>query len=70
MQRISGVKSLVSIPITSENKVIGAICFGKKHTENFNIELPLLKLFAEDIGISIENAKKYRNLQNTLEQFK
>ncbi len=56
---LTGTRSCIAIPIISRDNAIGALFFSKKTEDNFQYELPLLKLVSDQIGIAIVNAKLF-----------
>ncbi|MEX0870137.1 MAG: ATP-binding protein [Candidatus Spechtbacterales bacterium] len=64
-----GLQSLTVVPIKSRGNVLGAIAFGsaKKHNKGINItiDLDFMEELAHRAGAALENAKLYRQVQNS-----
>jgi GAF domain-containing protein len=71
MQKVSGIKSSIALPLIFDSQAIGVISFGKSYEDNsFTNELPVLKAFAEHIAVAIHNAQKYETLKSEIEKLK
>jgi signal transduction histidine kinase len=60
----SGIKSLVFVPLCWEDKGIGSIWVGRSFTGAFtDKQLVLLRTFADQAAIAIQNARLFREIQ-------
>lgn len=66
LERIIPVKSCIAFPIVFEEKVIGAIMFGKSTEEDYSKEMRSIIEFCKHIGLAINNAKQYAKLKEEL----
>lgn len=67
IQTITLTGSVISLPITYKEKNIGALMLTKLHkNDDFQEELPLISLYATQIGIAITNAKLFKDTENQL----
>jgi formate hydrogenlyase transcriptional activator len=59
-----GIESLLCMPLRNANEVIGVLNVGTKRSEAFSdLEKNLLQEIANQIAISLENARAYREIQ-------
>jgi two-component system NtrC family sensor kinase len=62
--RLLGIRSVVSVPMLREGEAIGAIVITRRDAGGFSgAEVELLKTFADQAGIAIENVRLFTELQ-------
>ena len=67
--RISGVQSLVTIPLFNENEWIGNINLGRREIRPFDeTQATILQAFADQAAIAVTNAKLFNDLDAALER--
>jgi signal transduction histidine kinase len=67
IQLLTSVGSFISVPVNFKGDTIGAILFSKKERNyKFAYELPIMEIFASQIGIAIGNARAYTKIQDQL----
>jgi GAF domain-containing protein len=55
-----GVRQVVSIPLTAQGRLVGAILLGARHARTFAPEqLSLLASIGQQVGVAVENARLY-----------
>jgi transcriptional regulator with XRE-family HTH domain len=64
IERVSGVKSCNSSPISVGGATKGVIMFGKDKVDDFEKEFVLLDLYTKYLGLAIGNAMIYANMKN------
>ena len=66
---MEGIRSQLIVPLKSKGKVIGTLCVAKYTTVKFGIdEVELLSSIGNQIGASLENARLYLEMKQTLRQ--
>jgi len=70
MQKIAGVKSIVTTPIEVKGRAVGAMMFVTPRDKFSASEKEMLSTFADQTGIAIENARLYRKVTNFNTQLK
>jgi PAS domain S-box-containing protein len=55
----AGIKSLVGLPLSVKDNLLGVLFLHSFHPGNFQDQLPLLTTFANQAAIAIENARLY-----------
>jgi len=72
IQKILDVKSVVAVPVYSEEKIIGAIDFVLKKTfdEITEVEEEMMKSLADQVGIVYRNLTLYNKIQKANEELK
>jgi signal transduction histidine kinase len=69
--RAIGFKSVLFAPLITEGQAIGALCVGRSLPGSFgNKEMALLKTFADQAVIAIQNARLFNETREALEQQK
>ncbi|MDI6814755.1 MAG: ATP-binding protein [Dehalococcoidales bacterium] len=63
IQKILGVETIVAVPLSSKQGVIGTLLVGTKQDGITQAEIDSLMAFANQAGIAIENARLYRKLE-------
>jgi len=67
--RAIGIKSVIFAPMVWKGKGIGAIFVGREHTGNFSDkEIALLRTFADQAVIAIQNANLFQEIQDKSRQ--
>ncbi|HQR21470.1 MAG TPA: GAF domain-containing protein, partial [Burkholderiaceae bacterium] len=65
---ITGIRSIVFAPMLWEGRGIGAVWVGRDHVQPFNEkEMSLLRTFADQAVIAIQNARLFNETQEALE---
>src|SRR5499433_2450207 len=65
----AGTRTVLAIPLLREENAIGAIAVRRQQVEPFSDEqIALLKTFADQAVIAIENARLFQELKESLEQ--
>jgi signal transduction histidine kinase len=60
-----GIKSVIFAPVLWEGRGLGAIFVGRDHVSSFSEkEIALLRTFADQAAIAIENARLFREIQD------
>ncbi len=62
-QKIARIKINISLPITVKGVTIGALTFSSKNECFTEEEITILKTFANQAGIAINNARQYEQIQ-------
>ena len=66
-----GLKSQLIVPLKSKGEVVGTLCVAKRERRQFlSDEVDLLSSIANQIGISIENARLYEDERKVAEQLR
>ncbi|MEW6286164.1 MAG: GAF domain-containing protein [Chloroflexota bacterium] len=64
-----GLQTLVSIPLVSNNKALGALTLASRKTASIpQHELELLGIIGQQIGMAVENANLYRTAERVAEE--
>src|SRR5262249_19049198 len=67
--RLLGVRSMVSVPMTRKGEVVGAINLSRREPGRFSdAEVELLKTFADQAVIAIENVRLFNETKEALDQ--
>jgi signal transduction histidine kinase len=67
--RAIGIKSVIFAPLLWEGRALGAIFVGRDHVSSFSEkEIALLKTFADQAVIAIQNARLFREIQEKSQQ--
>ena len=67
--RVSGMRSILFAPMLFENRGIGAIWVGRRSASQFgDKQIALLKTFADQAVIAIQNARLFREIQEKGQQ--
>jgi signal transduction histidine kinase len=67
--RVSGMRSILFAPMLFEGRGIGAIWVGRKYASQFSDkQIALLKTFADQAVIAIQNARLFREIQEKSQQ--
>ncbi|TAN52509.1 MAG: GAF domain-containing protein, partial [Betaproteobacteria bacterium] len=67
--RAIGMQSIVFAPMLAEGRGIGAIWVGRKHASRFSDkQIALLRTFADQAVIAIQNARLFREIQEKSQQ--
>ncbi|HRI05586.1 MAG TPA: GAF domain-containing sensor histidine kinase [Candidatus Dojkabacteria bacterium] len=69
-KRVTRSNYCISIPIVNKKEALGAIYLTKTVNENFNRDIPIFQLFADQVGIALVNAQLYENEQKQVEELK
>src|SRR5262249_14017442 len=65
----AGVRSVVSVPMLQDELAVGAISVGRREPGRFSDkQVALLKTFADQAVIAIENVRLFQELKESLEQ--
>ncbi|HLC64238.1 MAG TPA: GAF domain-containing sensor histidine kinase [Patescibacteria group bacterium] len=72
IQKVLGAKSFVSVPVYSEERVIGTILFVLKKTsgEITQVEREMMKSLADQVGIVYRNLTLYKRIQEANDELK
>ena len=72
VQQIMGIKSVVVYPLIAKNQLIGAMVFCLSYVENELLEYQrnLIGRLGESIGIAMDNASLYEQVQEANEKLK
>jgi len=67
LQQVSGVKTSMIFPVSVKGKVLGVLIFSmtKKEDEVSDEEMNLINGFTDLVGLTVQNASLYTNLQET-----
>ncbi len=66
---LAGIRSLVSVPLVSKGKALGVMTFGTKQVAAIQPhKQELLTAIGQQIGMAIENARLYRDVENWAEE--
>lgn len=62
------LKSVLCLPIRSKNKTVGALYLENRHRARAfeELDIEVLEAFCDQVGIAIENATRFENLQNKI----
>src|SRR5262249_42127102 len=67
--RVSGYRSCLAVPMIRDGRVVGAIFVARKQAGFFaDAQVALLKTFADQAIIAIENVRLFSELRETLQQ--
>lgn len=65
LQKIGSIKSFVAFPAIMNNEVVGVVLLAFKEDEKYVKEMmPVMELFIDQVAIAINNALKYKELQD------
>jgi signal transduction histidine kinase len=68
IQKLTFTGSCLSVPISYKERNIGALLLTKSNKEDdFDRELPIIKIYASQIGIALANAELYKKQHQQLE---
>ncbi len=66
-----GLKSQIITPLKSKGKVVGTLCAARRTRTGFTLdEVGLLSSIGNQIGATLENARLYREMEQTLSRLK
>jgi len=69
LARLGGARTLLGIPLQRENTTIGVMVLTRRHVERFNDKhIEILKVFADQAVIAIENARLFTEIQDKSRQ--
>jgi signal transduction histidine kinase len=68
LQWLQGIKTLVTIPFLSKGKLVGNLFAGTERSEITDSEIELLRSFADQAAIAIENASQHSKAEERLKQ--
>lgn len=65
VQKVSGIKHNVVYPLSAKGKAMGVVAFGlpRPYNKLTQDDLELIEAFMDEVGIAIENAQLYQQLQ-------
>ncbi|GEM_PF-1206215 len=64
IQRFARVKSTITIPVRGKQEIIGALLLNTERDEFSDEEITILQAFANQVGVAIENARFYQQINN------
>ncbi len=64
--RKAGIKSLAGLPLIAKGRLLGVLYLHSRHPGAFHGQEELLKAFANQVAIAIENAKLYEQAQREI----
>ena len=70
IQKITGDKSSLLMPLTPNGRPIGAIVYTKKFTDDFSRDMKNLEIFTKQIAIAIQNAMRHEKLKEEVVKLK
>lgn len=66
-----GIKSQLIVPLKSKGEVIGTLCVARRHPRTYSVEeVDLLSSIGNQIGATLENARLYQEMRQTLKQLR
>jgi adenylate cyclase len=69
LARLGGARTLLGIPLQRESATIGVMVLTRRHVERFsNKHIEILKVFADQAVIAIENARLFTEIQDKSRQ--
>lgn len=72
IQKLLGIKTVIAVPIFSENQVVGVIIFGiaKDESQISETDFNMMQSLADQAGIVFKNLELYEQIQHTNEKLK
>lgn len=67
-KRITNTKAAIAIPLKYRDEVIGSLFFSKSREENFERELPILRMISNQLAIAIVNARLFKKTHGQITQ--
>ncbi|MEO0248473.1 MAG: PAS domain S-box protein, partial [candidate division WOR-3 bacterium] len=66
-----GIRSQLIVPLKSKGEVIGTLCVARRHPRPYSVEeVELLSSIGNQIGATLENARLYQEMRQTLKQLR
>jgi len=66
-----GIKSQLIVPLKSKGEVIGTLCVARRRPRRYTVEeVELLSSIGNQIGATLENARLYQEMRQTLKQLR
>jgi transcriptional regulator with XRE-family HTH domain len=69
IQKMNGTKCTICLPVIANDKVQGALLFSKDVIDKFEHEIYILRVFADYVGTTILNARKYNKLEERIKKY-
>ena len=68
IQRVTGMRTIATVPVTAEKHVLGVLMIGFRERELSPVRMQLLELFAGQCAVAINNAQRYEEIRLLLER--